>query len=503
MAKNELVVIDAKYEVVKVDVPEVKMPLIPYVKHLPAVKPVVIDAEFKEVKTPKISKEFIDFAGGIKDAGSSLEKLAKNLKDVAPPELTGFLDSLALFGGLAGNAAGVVQGTAKAMKSLGDATKLSGGWIALIAIVIAAAVAALMHFWNTNEEFRNAVLGIWNSIQEGISSIMDDLLAFIGAIIQDLSKFWTEHEEEIKMVFQAIWDFIMMAMEVIWNVIVVVVETIMAIWEEHGDTITAVFQAIWDFIVVVMEVIWSIISVIVETIMAIWEEHGETIMAVFQAIWDFIVVVMEVIWVIIQTAIAIIIAIWETLSPIVMGIFSAIGSFIGGVIDTITGVISGVKDFIINAFTTAWNKVKSVWDAVSGFFAGIGDAIFGAIDGAIQNIKGMINDFVISPINFVISGINNIPGVNIGALPMLAKGGTVMSGGMAIVGEAGPEMLLQRGAKTSVIPLTSGHKALGKDSGSNENIVIQLNLDGKQVAQIVNPHLKDMNTFDLNLLLRG
>ena len=47
---------------------------------------------------------------------------------------------------------------------------LSGPIVAVVA-VIGTLVAAFMNLWNTNEEFRKAITGIWNDIVSKVKSI--------------------------------------------------------------------------------------------------------------------------------------------------------------------------------------------------------------------------------------------------------------------------------------------------------------------------------------------
>ncbi len=51
----------------------------------------------------------------------------------------------------------------------------------LIAVAIIALVAVLVYLWNTNEGFRNAIIGAWGAIKSGISTAINAVVAFVTA----------------------------------------------------------------------------------------------------------------------------------------------------------------------------------------------------------------------------------------------------------------------------------------------------------------------------------
>ncbi|MFD4551419.1 phage tail tape measure protein [Streptomyces sp. NPDC058466] len=160
---------------------------------------------------------------------------------------------------------------------------------------------------------------------------------------------------------------------------------------------------------------------------------------------------------------------------------SAIGGFFT---KTIPGWANTVKDRLVGAWTTAKSKVQSVvggmlswvrgkWDSFVGFFRGLPGKIGRATSGMFNGVKNAFR----SAINWVIGKWNNfgfsigggsfmgvdIPKVSIGTpnIPYLAKGGIINRGGMAMVGERGPEVLsLPRGAGVTPLPVGGGGQAV-------------------------------------------
>jgi hypothetical protein len=169
-------------------------------------------------------------------------------------------------------------------------------------------------------------------------------------------------------------------------------------------------------------------------------------------------------------------------------VWKDVTSFIGTVVNWLwTVVIQPVFTAIGAIFGWLWNNIISpiatwiggaihvVGDVVGKVFGGIGNVIKGAFDGVVGFIKGIINTIIdvingaIGGINLLIKGINLIPGIHIGLLgtiPHLATGGTMSSGGLAMVGENGPEVVSLPGGAT-VFPHGSG---AGGGDGTNIHV---------------------------------
>ena len=148
-----------------------------------------------------------------------------------------------------------------------------------------------------------------------------------------------------------------------------------------------------------------------------------------------------------------------TLGALYQNILLPIGTFIAGqlisniqnVLSTVTPVISGiitalqgVLDFLTGVFTGDWNKA---WEGIKTAFTGIWNAMKAVVTGLINT--------VINGINKVITGLNNVVGaageaigmnIKIPTIPQFAgfaKGGTVTSPTLAMVGEGGaPETIV-------------------------------------------------------------
>jgi phage-related protein len=146
----------------------------------------------------------------------------------------------------------------------------------------------------------------------------------------------------------------------------------------------------------------------------------------------------------------------------------------------ITWIVLGIAAIVaaIVLMVTHWNTVKrvvgdvgsfikriwgDVWGFLSGIFAKIGHAVGAVWDGLGNGLKAALNGVIwvlnrgIDGINFLIRGIDWLPGVNIGQIPHIPK---LHTGGV-VPGTAGSEMLTILQAGERVIPATGGQAAAG------------------------------------------
>lgn len=183
--------------------------------------------------------------------------------------------------------------------------------------------------------------------------------------------------------------------------------------------------------------------------------------------------VFSVIGKVITTTIGVVIAIFKTLAPI-----------IGTVFAIILGVISvGVKG-IIKLIGMVINVIASI----AGFLAPIFEPIAGFI-------KTLING-VIDLINMLIRAMNKlhwkIPdwvpfmggkefGFNIPEIPKLAKGTNYFAGGIALVGEQGPELVqMPRGSK--VIPTPKTEQIINNSNSRSNNVTVNVQKFAEQIV---------------------
>lgn len=167
-------------------------------KVLPAVNSIV-----DKLSESLANGELKDSVNKIAEGFSNLAiKLAELIVDWLPKIIEGFAwildNSSSIAAGIVGigtalmvlNVAGMIMKLVEAFKGVKTATEawaavqkllnieLFANPIGLVVAAIAGLVAAIIYLWNTNEDFRNAIIGAWNAILNAGKEVWDWLVNF-------------------------------------------------------------------------------------------------------------------------------------------------------------------------------------------------------------------------------------------------------------------------------------------------------------------------------------
>ena len=152
--------------------------------------------------------------------------------------------------------------------------------IAIVAVIIAV-VAAIIYFWNTNEQFRAAVIAIWNNIVSFGMSLFSALAAFFTGVWNGLVAIAT-----------AVWSGIMtvatMAVSVIMDIISAFGAFFTGVWNGCLAIASAVWDAISSFVSGAASVIEGIISALVDYISSAWDSAVAAVQSFASSVIDAI-----------------------------------------------------------------------------------------------------------------------------------------------------------------------------------------------------------------------
>ena len=318
---------------------------------------------------------------------------------------------------------------------------IAGAPVAIVVTALAALVAAFIYLWNTNEEFRDFWIDLWEKIKKAVEDVWE---SFLKPILNELGNL-------------ILW---------IWY------ECVKPTWEEHIKPalidIGNGLKVLWN------ETIKPTLGFIGNEISKLWNDSLKPF------IDDFLVPVFQK-----QFKSSL-----ESIKSVAKTVFDGIGGFVDG----LKTAFNGFVDFIDGLSDGDWKKA----------FKGLANVAIGIFNTIVSGIETGIN-LIISSINSLIGGINsitatvgdkigldltipNIPKISLGRIPALARGAVLPANKpfLTVVGD-------QKEGTNIEAPLTTiveaMNIALAKNQG-NQNITIEFGGTMGQLIRILQPEIK-------------
>lgn len=275
----------------------------------------------------------------------------------------------------------------------------------------------------------NAIQNVVNQAQKILSVVGPPILAIIKKIIQTvigMTPVITSILQVVGSVVSGIISFITMVVTYVGTAIATILGFIMPIVQ----IVATIVANIWSVILTVAQNIWSKVSEVVTAIIGFVSNLFKTVSDIINNIWSKIQDSMNKVRDKVQGVIDNINKYFNNVKSTVSDVFNGIWSKVQGVMDNVGNKISNVLQGIQNA-----------WSGLKGFVGGVFGGIEGAVSSLVGSVKGMVNG-VIGGINGAIGIINKIPGVHIGRIPRLERGGVLKRGQIGLLEGNGAEAVV-------------------------------------------------------------
>ena len=236
--------------------------------------------------------------------------------------------------------------------------------IAIVIAAIAALVAAFIYLWNTNEEFRQFWIRLWNEIKEVAVQVWT-------AVSQFLVSAWNGIRNTAVAVWNGIRDFfsgLWAGIKTLFTTVVTAISTfLVGAWNGIRATVMAVWNAISAFLGSVWNGIRSVITNVVNGIRTFLQSAWNGIRTAITTVLNAIRTVISTVWNGIRTII----------STVLNGIRGTVNSVWNGIRNTISSVVNGIKNTVYGAFNAMWSGIRST---ISGIYNTIRDGLGNAVN---------------------------------------------------------------------------------------------------------------------------
>ena len=236
--------------------------------------------------------------------------------------------------------------------------------IAIVIAAIAALVAAFIYLWNTNEEFRQFWIRLWNEIKEVAVQVWT-------AVSQFLVSAWNGIRNTAVAVWNGIRDFfsgLWAGIKTLFTTVVTAISTfLVGAWNGIRATVMTVWNAISAFLGSVWNGIKSVITNVVNGIRTFLQTSWNGIRIIITTVMNAIRTVISTVWNGIRTII----------STVLNGIRGTVNSVWNGIRNTISSIVNGIRNTVSGAFHAMWSGIRST---ISGIYNTIRDGLGNAVN---------------------------------------------------------------------------------------------------------------------------
>ena len=346
-----------------------------------------------------------------------------------------------------------IAGSSGSITSLGSALGAVAGPVLAVVAIVATLAAAFKHLWDTNEEFRAAITGIWEGIKtkfEEFGQAITERLNALGFdfqnIVEVLKSIWDGFCSMLAPVFEAAFSLISTVLGTVLDVIVGILDVFIGLftgnWSQMWNGITEIFSGIWNGITSVFSTVLEMLKEVADVFLGwfgtSWNEVWTGISTFFMNIWNGIVAFFTGIWESIKNVVSVgiqfigaileaafdiitlpfrfiwencketITTVWETIKSIVSGAINAVSNVISTVMTAISTVISTVWTAISTKVSTVLNGIKTTVSTVFNTIKTVASTVWNGIKTTISTVVDGISSKVSSVFNSVKSIVSSV-----------------------------------------------------------------------------------------------
>lgn len=329
-------------------------------------------------------------------------------------------------------------------------------------------------FHNVKETVGDVLLPIFADLVTDLLPVIDllgdvlaDVFTDLAPVIQDLAGQLPGLIQSFMPMIPVIGNLAGILLDLVSRFLPIFIDLVLALMPAFEELLPVVA----DFIADALDLLVPILLELVDAIIPIVKALLPVFMELVTALAPIVIKLIEAFLPLVMMILPVLIGLIEFLAPIFIGIANIIGFIIVGAINLLVGAI----DFVTDELASFGEFFITLFDGIKGFFGII-------INGLISGFEGFVNGAV-RGINRVIDAINAmsftvpdwVPGIggqtfsfNLGrvseiSLPRvaLADGGLVTGPTNALVGEAGPEV---------VMPLDRFERLMGIGEGPGQAV---------------------------------
>ncbi|KIL74370.1 phage tail tape measure protein [Bacillus badius] len=424
-----------------------------------------------------------EFKGALEPLGQVLLKMAQDWM----PKVSSAVKGLSgFFSNMSPTMQKIVVGLGLAAGALGVLLIAISPIITMIGTLIPLFATAGITFGAIAAPIGIAIAAITALVAAGVFLYKnwDEIWAYAKKVFGALSDFLSNATKTAGRALSSGWQATIDFLAELWDSIV---QTGINTWNSLGDALSKVTETTKDFLV-------NAWNTVVGTVSGLWSSIVSTVSSTFSTVANFVQSFTE-------SAKLVFINGWSNAKEIVLGIWSAVKSLANSYFSAISKIIRGVIDTILAIFNGDFSSIPKIWESV---FGQIKTIVLGVKEKVIGYVKDMIGSFsgLITKVGDAINKVKELigwesktgksrsdgkssksSGDSKDEKDRLALGTKNFSGGLAVVGEQGRE-IVSLPAGSQVIKNRDTEKML-RNNSITQNLIFNNtgNLSSTEIAR--------------------
>lgn len=310
----------------------------------------------------------------------------------------------------------MIAGAKTAFSTLGAAIGGISAPVVAVVAIIAVLIAAFVNLWNTNEDFKNSILSIWEQIKSTFERLTSGIVDRINALGFDFQNFgemlkamWNGLCSVLAPVFEGVFQHISDIFTFVTDTILSVLDVFIGLfsgnWEQCWSGIKGIFTGIWDFVVNQFSNILNTLRGVADVFLG-W--FGTSWNEVWTSIKDFFVGILDSICSAFQAVADFFTNIWNAISTffttIATAIYTTAVTIFTSVYDFFAGIMTSIHDFFATIFNAIWTVISTVCTAIYDTISSIWNAIYSFISPLLEAFKYLF-ETIFQAIHIIISNV--------------------------------------------------------------------------------------------------
>ncbi len=342
-------------------------------------------------------------------------------------------------------------------------------------------------------EIGQGLLPVWGNMLGKLNILIKKVGPKLEEVFKNISDWFnSEGGQAVKDFVEKGIDILIVSFQTLWDIITTVYDAFVDIgdWMDDNETTVETFAVILGSIAAALLLVGAYFLIVNGALFAYnaYITISTAVTVGFGAALAFVTAPLTLIVLAIAAVIAIGYLLWKN--------WDSIKAKAGEVWDWIQLKIEQFSDWIKKKKDKIVDTFNGIKDALVGKAKSIGNGIS---DGLKNGIKGAINwvidkiNWLTSKFNGMLGGLNKVPGVNLSKIekiPRLAKGGTIMPGQSAMVGEDAKGTGEIITASATPIHVTGQRQTAGM-MGGGQTVNLTINANGSYFDDLTTSQFAD------------